>query len=690
MNTAGSEHATDSLLVEVVEEITERLNRREAVILQDYLDRYPRVATELEEVYEALMLIRASECGEPDGAREPCERAEPRGTLGDYQILREIGRGGMGVVYERGRFAGTAGGAEGAPLCRDARSTPLAAIRERGRAAASARPPQHRQHLFGWRGAGGPLLRHAVHRRPHAAQVIEELTRVTAARDGHGEAAAPALSQSTQSFFRPASPHDTDPSAAELTPPPGPPLSSTSTSSREFFQAVARLGIQAAEAMDHAHKLGVVHRDIKPSNLMIDARGHLWITDFGLALRQTADQLTMSGDLLGTLRYMSPEQVTGNRRALDYHTDIYSLGVTLYELLARRPAVTSTDRHEVIHQIAERDPQPLRQVNRAIPRDLETIVQKAMTKEPQGRYATAQEMADDLKRFLADEPIRASRPSPAARCMKWCRRHRAAAATAAALWAIAVAGLAVAGWRSHLRQNALAESLAGSLAAGEAVLETGEYATAERYLADAEARLEMAGSPSGPLAAAVAEFSRRLAEKVEADARFSQFEEIRQRVHSCRYALGQRSRDRARGDCQAALDLYLPADPQEDWKSRPTYRHLSAEKQSALEEELAELLSVRARLPSSRGQRNRAACRRDRSARAGVLLPRRVDLPSGPGSSAASGRVSRGAGEKTAAGEVKARAEQLAPGSGLDHFLQGEYHARQGDGRRRWTSTGRH
>ncbi len=159
----------------------------------------------------------------------------------------------------------------------------------------------------------------------------------------------------------------------------------------------AALGIQAAEALDHAHKLGIVHRDIKPANLLLDVQGNLWITDFGLARLQDDAGLTITGDLLGTLRYMSPEQALAKRGYLDHRTDIYSLGATLYELLTLRPAIDGQDRQEVLRKIAQDEPTPPRRLNPAIPRELETILLKAMSKEPGSRYATAQELADDLR-----------------------------------------------------------------------------------------------------------------------------------------------------------------------------------------------------------------------------------------------------------------------------------------------------
>ena len=186
--------------------------------------------------------------------------------------------------------------------------------------------------------------------------------------------------------------------------------SSTGSSNRgrAFFHTVARLGIQAAEALEHAHEQGVLHRDIKPSNLLLDGRGNLWITDFGLARLMGDAGLTMTGDLLGTLRYMSPEQALAKRVGIDHRTDIYSLGATLYELLTLEPVYAGRDRQEILRRIAFEEPRPPRRLDAAIPVDLETIVLKAMAKDPAGRYGAAQELADDLGRFVKHEPIRAA------------------------------------------------------------------------------------------------------------------------------------------------------------------------------------------------------------------------------------------------------------------------------------------
>ncbi|MFO0807262.1 MAG: protein kinase [Gemmataceae bacterium] len=189
--------------------------------------------------------------------------------------------------------------------------------------------------------------------------------------------------------------------------------------------------------------MGIVHRDIKPANLILDADGHLWVTDFGLAKLDTAAGMTVSGDLLGTLRYMSPEQALARHGLVDHRTDVYSLGATLYELLTLRPAVDAEDKHEILRRIAFEEPAPPRKLDKAIPAELETVTLKALAKNPAERYATAGELAADLRRFLTDQPIRAKPPTVSQRAGKWARRHRAVVAAAAAFLVLLAAGSAV-------------------------------------------------------------------------------------------------------------------------------------------------------------------------------------------------------------------------------------------------------
>jgi tetratricopeptide (TPR) repeat protein len=240
-------------------------------------------------------------------------------------------------------------------------------------------------------------------------------------------------------------------SARDLTTQPAAALSTErSTKSPAFFRAAANLGIQAAEALEHAHQLGIIHRDIKPANLLIDYSPlgtqpslRVWITDFGLAQVRGESKLTITGDLLGTLRYMSPEQALARRVVIDHRTDIYSLGATLYELLTLQPVFAGKDRQELLRQITFEEPKRPRSISKAIPAELETIVLKAFEKNPMDRYATAQDMADDLRRFLEDRPIRARRPTLIQRARKWAHRHPGVVATATAALAAAVVILAI-------------------------------------------------------------------------------------------------------------------------------------------------------------------------------------------------------------------------------------------------------
>ena len=202
---------------------------------------------------------------------------------------------------------------------------------------------------------------------------------------------------------------------------------------RAYCRNVARLGAEAADALEHAHSLGIVHRDIKPANLLIDPHDGLWVTDFGLARCTNDLSLTHTGDMVGTLRYASPEQAQARGGVVDQRTDIYALGVTLYELLTLHPAFNGRDHSELLRQIAQDEPVPPRRKNPAVPLDLETIVLKAIAKDPAGRYTTAQELGDDLRRFMDDQPILARRPGVLERTVRWAKRHKDLVVTAAAI-----------------------------------------------------------------------------------------------------------------------------------------------------------------------------------------------------------------------------------------------------------------
>jgi tetratricopeptide (TPR) repeat protein len=215
----------------------------------------------------------------------------------------------------------------------------------------------------------------------------------------------------------------------------------------------ARLVAQIADALDHAHSLGVIHRDIKPSNILIDREGRPRVADFGLA-RQTSAEATLrnDGNPLGTPAYMSPEQARGEGQRVDVRSDVYSLGVVLYEMLTALVPFRGSPRM-VLAQVLDDDPRPPRRLVEAVPRDLETTCLKAMSKSPSDRYASAAAFAEDLRRFLDSKPVHARPLGPARRLWRHCRRRPVVAALAV-LAAIAFAGLA---WQWRRAENLLVE-----------------------------------------------------------------------------------------------------------------------------------------------------------------------------------------------------------------------------------------
>jgi WD40 repeat protein len=210
----------------------------------------------------------------------------------------------------------------------------------------------------------------------------------------------------------------------------------TGQSEPRYFRSVARLGVQVAEALEYAHRQGILHRDIKPSNLLLDTAGQVWVSDFGLAKAEDSEELTNPGDVVGTLCYLAPERLRGKG---DTRSDVYGLGITLYELLTLRAAFAESDRALLMERIRRTEPPRLRKLDRRIPNDLETIVLKAIAKDPADRYATAEALAEDLRRFLADRPIQARRTPVLERSWRWCRRNPTAAALVCAVLLLLVA-----------------------------------------------------------------------------------------------------------------------------------------------------------------------------------------------------------------------------------------------------------
>ena len=380
-----------------------------------FLARHPEAAGVLSGCLRGLDLLVAVAPGTP-------RPAEPGGTrFEDYRVVRERGRGGLSVVYEaeqlslRRRVALKV-------LSAPADATARRRFRNEAYAAASLRHP-HIVPVYAVEvDAEPPFLVMPLVAGSSLAALVRGLREATGAvADTTVEAAG-------------AVPHAPEPPSAERP-------AAALPGDRDHHRAAARLARQAADALQHAHESGIVHRDIKPGNLLVEPGGHLWVADFGMAKSAAAGDLTRTGEVVGTLRYMSPEQATGEA-AVDHRTDVYALGVTLYELLTLRPAFPGDDLRAVFRAVASAEPPPPRRIAPAIPRELETVVLKAMAKERADRYATAAEFAADLQRFLDDRPVLARRPSPARRARKWVWRNRApVAAGLATLVAVLIAGV---------------------------------------------------------------------------------------------------------------------------------------------------------------------------------------------------------------------------------------------------------
>ena len=471
---------------ELAEEFVERYRRGERPPLSEFIARFPEHADEIRDLFPALVMMERiapeSEAGSLAlaGVSLRSRQIDHPERLGDYRILGEIGRGGMGVVYE----------AEQISLGRHVALKVLPQqflydSRQQKRFEREARAAARLHHtnivpVFGV-GEENGLHYYVMQFIPGLGldQVLDELKRIhpggTGSRSSitHEDwlqvsprrASAAKVAESLLSGeFPPADGanltvadqellHADTPDAqsgsvahagrlsdnyelsANTPAPPGrtDPVSSSRRST--YWHSVAHIGAQAAAGLEYAHQQGVLHRDIKPANLLLDLHGNVWITDFGLAKSAGQENLTATGDVVGTLRYLAPEAYSGQH---DARSEVCALGLALYELLALQPAYDETDRQRLIRQVTTAEPRRLDRLNRAIARDLVTVIHKAIERSPARRYQTAAELADDLQRFLRDEPVRARRVGVPEQYLRWARRNPVIAVLGAVLAAILV------------------------------------------------------------------------------------------------------------------------------------------------------------------------------------------------------------------------------------------------------------
>jgi serine/threonine protein kinase len=448
----------------LAEEFADRLRRGEHPSVSDYAAAHPDCADQLRELLPAVAQMEMLK-----RFRHPAAEKSLPDRLGDFRIVRELGRGGMGIVFEAVQES------LGRPvalkvLARHAQLDPTR--RERFVREAQAAARLHHTNIVPVFGVGehDGLPYYVMQLIPgcglHAVlwqwRQHEGLNRIPDRETmGKNPGTKPA-GVSGGSVL-------TEPEVAA--PPYG------------DWRFVAEVGIQAANALHYAHKQGVLHRDVKPANLILDGE-IVWVADFGLAKMSNTDGLTATGDILGTLQYLPPECLAGDA---DARSDVYGLGATLYELLTLEPPYVADSPAKLIKLIGDNDPVPPRERNPEIPRDLETIVLKAMAREPSARYASAHELAEDLEAFLEDRPIKARRTTLVSRGLRWCRRNPAVASLALSTL-VAISLAAIAGWVGYANTNAALGREADRRKDAEREQHKAELATASAVRAEALAQ----------------------------------------------------------------------------------------------------------------------------------------------------------------------------------------------------------
>ncbi len=399
-----------------------------------FLEQHPELAEQLDQVLTRRRLLRnASEELETDTDDVVLTRL----PLGDFRLIRPIGRGGMGVVYEAEQLSlGRIVAVKVLPFASMLDVQQQKRFRNEARAAATLDHPNIVPVYYVGHERGVHFYAMQLIEGQSLAQIIESL------RSPEGTLTARIDTENGKAT------EQNRLASSNLT-------SQHSMGSPEFYRTVAKLGSQAADALAHAHDVGIVHRDVKPGNLMIDELGKLWVTDFGLARFDHGDQLTMTGGDIGTFGYMSPEQAAGSRM-VDPRSDVYSLGATLHELLAPHQATPNATTQSVLTATETRELVSLRELDRHVPVDLETIVLKATALDPTDRYQSAEEMAEDLRRFSVGANIEARRLTLIERSVRAMIRHRFAVGVTAAVGVFlsVVASAAVYAWSTQISRYA--------------------------------------------------------------------------------------------------------------------------------------------------------------------------------------------------------------------------------------------